>query len=264
MKVAIIQGKFDPFTVNDLKLALAYRKEKHYDKVLFEVLNGENYQDRLNIVKLSIKPYRKLGIRLNENGDIIKDKNFDLGLTKPNFLEISNRAIDYVIDRALYVEEIAKKTLSEYRFNHVKCVAKLAADTCVKYGYKYNEGLVSGYLHDITKEWDKQFHYDFMKSYRNDKLEVSPKIYHQYSGEIIAKRDFKIKNRNITSAIGNHVNGTDRKILSKIIFCADKNDDSRGFDNTEIKQLMLDDINKAYKQVKEEQIRYLKESKQVE
>ena len=109
----------------------------------------------------------------------------------------------------------------------------------------------------LTKEWDKTYHKEYIAAKCPEYLEENEKKYHQYSAKIFAKENLRITDEDILDAIGNHVNGTSEKLLSRIVFCSDKIDDSRGFDNTEIKALCFEDLPKAYEEIKERQRQHL-------
>ena len=263
-KIYVLKGSFDPFTLKDRSIALQYLHQHSVKKIFFDVTKEgkRDYKDRIEILKRTIAPYRKLALFTDELKDkeivYIEDEQAAKGITTNDFTELSDSASQYIIEKGLYFEDIIDSVLSKYRGYHVKCVASLAASLAKHYGLSYYEGLVAGYLHDITKEWDKEKQRRITAIYRPDKQHESIQIFHQFTAKIEAQTSFKIRNKMILDAIGNHVNGTDRKLLSKIVFCSDKIDDSRDFDNTKQKAECFKDIHKAFIQIQDEQRAYLK------
>jgi len=66
-----------------------------------------------------------------------------------------------------------------------------------------------------------------------------------------------INDKGILKAIGHHVEGDVDDPLAKIIYLADKLDESRGFDSSKMIGLAMRDLDKAVKQVRLNQKAYL-------
>lgn len=255
MNKAYVRGTFDPFTLKDLDILKEYLA-KGYDFIAVLLIDGERFEERRAMASLLLtSPEIQLGEEAE--GEEIVDERLDQGLLGKDFLSLSAEQVDYAVKHCLYVAELAKRTLSDYRYHHVSCVADLSASLAEHYGLPYYKGYAAGYLHDITKEWDKTYHKEYIATKCPEYLEENEKKYHQYSARIFAKENLRITDEDILDAIGNHVNGTSEKLLSKIVFCSDKIDDSRGFDNTEIKALCFEDLPKAYEVIKERQRQHL-------
>jgi len=266
-RLGIVQGDFNPINDQDIFVAKELLKLQNLDSLAFAVNDGPDRLHRLNMVKLAIKPYRKLRLLTKPDQSAVEyinlsDERFDQGLQRDDFLNIPAVVAHYAIDNCLYIDEIMRNTVSDKRYQHVKSVAKLAYMIAKYDGLNANHAKVAGYLHDLTKEYSKDEQKRLMLIYFPNYVDRSPKIFHQYTAGIVAKTKFQIDNTAIIDAISNHVNGTDSKLLSKIIFCCDKIDDTRGFDNTYLKHLCLDDIDKAYLIIRNKQIEYLSRSTQ--
>ncbi len=256
MKNALIRADFNPFTITDRTVILEYLKK--YSHIFIDTT--DNDYDKRKIIELSIKNYRRLHIYDGEdNLEIVYDDRLGKGLSRSDFYELDKNAAAYVLSEVLYIDSIAKSILSEYRYHHVCCVADLSADLAEHYGIGYNRGKLAGYLHDITKEWDKEKQNKVTLSYFPKQAANSPKIYHQFTARIAAQSVFQVRDKEILEAIGYHTTGDSSKLLSMIVYCADKVDDSRGFDNRAIKELCFKDIKEAFRQIKAEQLAYLKE-----
>ena len=266
-RIGVIQGDFNPINDQDILVAKELIKTHNLDNLAFVVNDGPDRLHRLNMVKLAIRPYRKLrlltkAIKTNVEYLALSDERLDHGLLSDDFSNIPAVVAHYAIDNCLYIDGIMRKVVSDKRYQHVKSVANIAYTIAKYHGLNANHAKVAGYLHDLTKEYPKEEQKRLMLIYFSNYADRSPKVFHQYTAGIVAKTKFQIDNTAIIDAISNHVNGTDSKLLSKIIFCCDKIDDTRGFDNTYLKQLCLDDIDKAYLIIRNKQIEHLSRSTQ--
>ncbi len=259
-QIAVFSGVFDPITINDTNNALMMLKSHQIDKIAFKVIKDHpNYQDRINMVKLAIKPYRRLCLYDEKLNDVIYiDSNLTEISTKiDDFNDIKKSVKYYILQNDLYIKDILKCKLSKKRYEHVNSAAVLAVALAKHYNINTHSAYLAAILHDYTKELSIEKQIALMKIYYPEKLDKHPKTYHQYTAMTLVKQDFGIYQQDIIDAIGNHVNGTDHKRLSKIIYCVDKIDDTRKIDNTSIKALCFKDIDRAYMMIKEKQERYL-------
>ncbi|MEA5017464.1 MAG: bis(5'-nucleosyl)-tetraphosphatase (symmetrical) YqeK [Erysipelotrichaceae bacterium] len=259
-RIAVFSGVFDPITIKDTQDALKLLKSHQIDKVAFKVIKDHPYyQDRINMVKLAIKPYRRLCLYDEKLSDVTYI-DFDLTETSnkiDDFNDIKRSVKHYILQNELYIKDILKRRLSKKRYEHVNSAAVLAVTLAKHYNINTNSAYLAAILHDYTKELSTEKQTALMKIYYPEKLDKHPKTYHQYTAMTLVKQDFGIYQQDIIDAIGNHVNGTDHKRLSKIIYCVDKIDDTRKIDNTFIKALCFKDIDKAYMMIKEKQEQYL-------
>ena len=257
MKQLTCIGRFSPLTKKDIHSIRAHLPAYgcRINFILKE--DGVSKEERKEIILLSLSGYDICFDAPYQKEEVISDEQLDLGIQRKNLSELKKKAAHYCIAHCLYIEEIAQRTLSEKRFYHVKCVAELSAALAVHYDIPYYKGYTAGLLHDITKEWKKKKQADYIARYYPERVSDHPKTYHQLSAQKYVQLRYQVDDEEILAAIGNHVNGTDDRLLSRIVFCADKIDDSRGFDNTEYKKLCFTDINKAYELIKNEQMRYL-------
>ena len=156
---------------------------------------------------------------------------------------------DYIAERVLYFPDFLPKFYDEERWKHAVSVAEWSVKIAEVYRLDKNEALLAGYLHDIAKKFAKEEMLPIMETYFVEYLEVSEKVWHQYVGWYYAKYVFFIKNRRILKAILHHTTGTSDSLFSKMLYCADKIDDTRSFDTKALRELIMKDIDKGFKQV---------------
>ncbi len=258
MNTALVSADFSPFTKRDLSILKQLHRKYRRIGILLE--NADEHKRK--IVELSIRPFRYLFLAdKNTKGEKVECRELGRGLSYPDFRELTNKAAEYCLDKVLYVDKIARKELSQDRYEHVKAVAMLSARLAEHYGIGYNRGLLAGYLHDITKEWDKKKQKEFTLAFFPEQEKNSPKIYHQFSAEIVAGHMFQIRDRRILDAIGHHTTGDDRKTLSRIVYCADKCDDTREFNYRDyMQELCFRNLEEAFAFIYGEQRKHIEES----
>lgn len=262
--IGLFYGCFDPITTIDIKQAISALKTLKLNQVAFVVSNGDNYDHRIKMIELAIRPYRKLILftKKKQGVSYIDLELKETGLINDTFICLNKAVAKYCVLNRLYLKDIVQGRLSKKRFLHCESTANLAKEIANHYNIDPNIAYITGLLHDYTKELNKDEQLRLIKVYFPKMLDKSPKIYHQYTAMIKVRQDFQIYDRVILDAIGNHVNGTDQKRLSKIIFCVDKIEDTRGFDNQKLKELCFNDIDQAFIKIKSIQQAYLNGGKE--
>ena len=117
-------------------------------------------------------------------------------------------------------------------------------------------------LHDIAKEWPKEKLKQWLTFVYPNYLDKAPAIWHQKVGAAYASRVLKIRDPQVLKAIAHHVEGNSDP-LSKVIYIADKCDATRGFDASELIDLALHDLDRAYQAVRKTQMEYLDKEKHI-
>lgn len=135
------------------------------------------------------------------------------------------------------IESIVKSQLSEKRFNHVKNVANEAVRIASKYYVDTEKAYIAGFLHDVTKEFTKEAHFQL---FNEAKLKLDPieerleKIWHSISGAIYAEKVLGIDDKEILNAITYHQLGrANMSKLEKIIFISDYTSCERNFEGVD-------------------------------
>lgn len=177
------------------------------------------------------------------------------------FQKIDKDIRKYILDNQLYLKERVMPNLPEDRFIHVLTTARLAKRIAKQLNINTNQAYVAGILHDIAKGLTYDEIANIVKEHYPSKLKHPKYAYHAYASEYIAKNTYGITDKKILKAIRNHCRGTKKmSTLDKIIYCADKLEESRSFANrlNAVREMAFIDINKCFVMTLEEQVNFLK------
>lgn len=269
---------------NNKKLIYTYNTAKKltklYKDIDFYFLIGA---DQLNNFKLWYKAdelsklfnlvcYKRPSYIINEaiakqyNVTIVDGPTVDISSTLVRsgvFNKISEDIESYIKENQLYLKERVLPKLPEDRFIHVLSTARIAKKIAKANHVDTNRAYVAGILHDIAKCLAKEDIKEIVKAHFNDKLSYPKYAYHAFASSYIAKTEFGITDKKILKAIENHAKCNKKMSkLDKIIYCADKLEESRPFANSlnEIRKVAYEDIDKCFVLVLKDQLRYLKEN----
>jgi hydrolase, HD family len=162
-----------------------------------------------------------------------------------------------------------KEKLPKKRYEHTLGVAYTAASLAMCYGEDILKAELAGILHDVAKA-KKSFELkDDMKGYIDPYTDgayvdlianKAPQILHAVYAPYLAKKDYKIEDKDILSAIRWHTTGKkDMTMLEKIVFVADYIEPNRKKlpDLDRIRTLSFHDISEAVKVIAKSTIEYL-------
>lgn len=162
-----------------------------------------------------------------------------------------------------------KEKLPKKRYEHTLGVAYTAAALAMCYGEDILKAELAGILHDVAKA-KKSFELkDDMKGYIDPYTDgdyvaliadKAPQILHAIYAPYLAKKDYKIEDKDILSAIRWHTTGKkDMTMLEKIVFVADYIEPNRKKlpDLDRIRTLSFHDISEAVKVIAKSTIEYL-------
>ena len=162
-----------------------------------------------------------------------------------------------------------KEKLPKKRYEHTLGVAYTAAALAMCYGEDILKAELAGILHDVAKA-KKSFELkDDMKRYIDPYTDgayvaliadKAPQILHAIYAPYLAKKDYKIEDKDILSAIRWHTTGKkDMTMLEKIVFVADYIEPNRKKlpDLDRIRILSFHDISEAVKVIAKSTIEYL-------
>ena len=162
-----------------------------------------------------------------------------------------------------------KEKLPKKRYEHTLGVAYTAAALAMCYGEDILKAELAGILHDVAKA-KKSFELkDDMKGYIDPYTDgayvdlianKAPQILHAVYAPYLAKKDYKIEDKDILSAIRWHTTGKkDMTMLEKIVFVADYIEPNRKKlpDLDRIRTLSFHDISEAVKAIAKSTIEYL-------
>ena len=162
-----------------------------------------------------------------------------------------------------------KEKLPKKRYEHTIGVAYTAAALAMCYGEDILKAELAGILHDVAKA-KKSFELkDDMKGYIDPYTDgayvaliadKAPQILHAIYAPYLAKKDYRIEDKDILSAIRWHTTGKkDMTMLEKIVFVADYIEPNRKNlpDLDRIRILSFRDISEAVKVIAKSTIEYL-------
>lgn len=162
-----------------------------------------------------------------------------------------------------------KEKLPKKRYEHTLGVAYTAASLAMCYGEDILKAELAGILHDVAKAKKSSELKDDMKGYIDPYTDgdyvaliadKAPQILHAIYAPYLAKKDYKIEDKDILSAIRWHTTGKkDMTMLEKIVFVADYIEPNRKklSDLDRIRTLSFHDISEAVKVIAKSTIEYL-------
>ena len=162
-----------------------------------------------------------------------------------------------------------KEKLPKKRYEHTLGVAYTAAALAMCYGEDILKAELAGILHDVAKAKKSSELKDDMKGYIDPYTDgeyvaliadKAPQILQAIYAPYLAKRDYKIEDKDILSAIRWHTTGKkDMTMLEKIVFVADYIEPNRKKlpDLDRIRTLSFHDISEAVKVTAKSTIEYL-------
>ena len=220
-----------------------------YGEIIFLIgsdsfLNIRNWIDFTNLVKsyeiviveregykVSNSDIRMFNKKYNARMRLLKYKGKEVSSTaiKTN-LYLKNSVKDLTKNQKLYLKETKlfdkyneaikklKKTQTKDLFEHTKAVVATCMDLRAKYFSKvpYHDVFLAALLHDCAKQ-----NTDFLKS-MGEIYDDFPKVAHQYGGALMAKKVYKVKNKDVLNAIECHTTAKpDMSDLEKIVYLGD-------------------------------------------
>lgn len=139
-----------------------------------------------------------------------------------------------------FFERLIKERLSAHRYNHSLMVAKLAKELALSIGYDADRAYLCGILHDLTKEENEQFHDNLFRKYNDlDKITEAAPVKHSHSCPYYLYETYGIKDIELLTAIYNHTVCRSNLDLCKIIYIADKREESRRIDDDVVSRSLI-------------------------
>lgn len=139
-----------------------------------------------------------------------------------------------------FFERLIKERLSAHRYNHSLMVAKLAKELALSIGYDLDRAYLCGILHDLTKEENEQFHDNLFRKYNDlDKITEAAPVKHSHSCPYYLYETYGIKDIELLTAIYNHTVCRSNLDLCKIIYIADKREESRRIDDDVVSRSLI-------------------------
>lgn len=171
-----------------------------------------------------------------------------------------HRSIEKHVELTLKVKSTinkVKKIIEPHRYNHTIEVVKTAVHLAWIHGENLKKAFLAALLHDVAKNMSIKKQINLIKT---EKLKIEnlsyiiekhPKILHQWASMVIAKKNFKIKDKKILSAISKHTTAAQKMTkLDKIIYVSDFISDDRNFKGVKkLRKIAEKDLKKAFKKI---------------
>ena len=145
---------------------------------------------------------------------------------------------------------LAKRTLSQRRYEHTRNVEKLAVRLAERNGVSEEKAALAALLHDIAKELPKDRMLQLIAE--NDIIAEGaakhlPPVWHGAAAAVLAKTEYGVEDEEILSAIRCHTTGkADMSLLDKIIYLADMTSAERDWPGVdELRKLEMQDLDRA-------------------
>ena len=148
---------------------------------------------------------------------------------------------NYILANGLFAEQRAtvdklRGYLKEERFSHTFYVVKRGLEICKE--EEYNDVFTACLLHDCAKYMSSG---DYAKYNFTPEPDMPSSVVHSFLGAEVARRDFGVTDQNILDAIAYHTTGRPNMTrLDKIVYVADKTEDSRPYPMSHLKRGSLD------------------------
>ena len=157
-----------------------------------------------------------------------------------------------------------EKVQDSKRFVHTLGVEFTAAALAMRYGEDVERAQVAGLLHDCAKCMGNDKLLSACEKHHipvSDIEKRNPYLLHAKVGSYLAKKEYKVEDPGILSAILYHTTGhPDMTLLEKIIFTADYIEPGRkqAPNLTEIRRMAFEDLDEAVKKILEDTLDYLR------
>lgn len=148
------------------------------------------------------------------------------------------------MDNIKEYKELLKKRLNKGRFYHSLCVADEAKRLAEKYNGDEEKCYLAGLLHDITKNSNKDEHFEIFNNNNIvlSEIEISAeKLWHAISGAKFVETVLNINDEEILDAIRYHTTAKSNMSLTcKILYLADFTSQDRNYPDVNIIRNLVD------------------------
>lgn len=253
--IKIIKDCFNPIFTKHIQEALKHKP------VYFYVEPGENYEMRIRMVKIALKPYRKLHLISKlpmEYEEIVIDTKAEMALFMQGEFRVLNKGVkNFIVSNGLYLDKIILKYCHGRRLTHVLSMTNLACEIANWHHVDVNKVYVAAMMHDVYKQHDNSDCRRLMEKYFPNHLDKAEALYHQYLGAHFIYHKMRIYDKDIYNAIYGHTTGECLSKIGMIIYIADKIDPSRGYDISRQLAVVKRNLYAGFKLVKKESLEYI-------
>lgn len=164
--------------------------------------------------------------------------------------ETNPKVLNFMMTQGLYLNEMVKSRLSEARYQHTLRVCDLALELAIKHRVDVKRVYLAAMFHDYYKEDTSD------AIFENKDL---PKAFdHAIAASSMLAKRYYVRDKQVLSAIRNHVSGTGTNKIAQILYIADKCESGRGYDSSALIDLAMSNLNEGFKAVKKAQDAYLR------
>jgi len=160
------------------------------------------------------------------------------------------------------IKEKIQRIIDNKRLSHTLSVEKTAVELAKLYGADEKKVRIAALLHDCAKNLPQK---ELLKIARKEKIKIdkyfenNAHLLHGPIGALIAKRNFKIKDKEILEAIKNHTTGRpNMSLIEEIIYLADHIEPNRNYKHVKaIRSTAKKNIHKTIALVSTKMLEYL-------
>lgn len=219
-------------------------------KVIF--VNRPGYE----VNKEIIKQFNMENVGFFDSGDVSSTDVREL-----RSLDIPEKVLKYIEENRLYFVKKLSSFIPEKRLEHSISVANLALKVAKVNNLEHQDKFyIAGILHDLGKTYNKDDEnlLTLMKENYPEFLDIPNFAYHQFVGEMLAKREFDVKDEEILDAIKYHCTGkSNMSQLGMVIYASDKIDPLRDFDSTWLMNSCFNNWKQGFLDTLEDNKKYL-------
>lgn len=264
----LILASFDPITLSEVDEIKRILKDEHLLSV--DVYPKEEgilpFHIRLALLKKAMAPYHKIHVKPIQSQSILSlESEKDEALVREgNFYQAAKGIQKELIKEGYYLDEVVNTMCNEKRAKHTRSVAKLCVELAKVHQLDEKKAWIMGMLHDITKNLPKEYHESILKLYEPNKLELNPNVWHSYTAKYWIKQHLGNYDQQILSAIDHHTIGDGKSDYARILYIADKCDDTRGYDSSREIELSKKDLKAGAHLVLQEAKAYILEKEGID
>lgn len=237
--------------------------QKRYPDIEFTYLIGsdqalqfEKWKDSKKLLKcIPFYVYKRQKDDLIPTGftPILENDIFEQSSTmirQGDFRGLSYNVLQELIDLEMHLESIATSMVGKKRFEHISAMTKLALDLGAAHHLDLHQVYIAALFHDCAKKWSDEKLKKWISIIDPPFLHKPKYMWHARCGAYIVKHDLHVHNKDILKAITHHTEGLKNHPLTQCIYIADKCDETRAYDASELIKIAYGDLHKGYLAVK--------------
>ena len=174
-----------------------------------------------------------------------------------NFHLLSTTQRRFILNDDELIKDLVHTNLSDKRFKHTLGVAELAQELAIAHHVDVRKAYLAAMFHDVTKEFDSDFHDGYLHYYDPEKLSMPDPVKHSYSAVYYIREKLNFHDKDVLNAMYHHTICNSASALARILFIADKREPGRKIDD-QIVEVAFSDLKKAYLLLQEDVKEYLK------